>query len=144
MSSRRPRRSGELMKFGVYIPVDLAEELKKLAESLRVKSRSKLLQEALRLYILENKWSVADEVAGSIGILYNHEVRGVDEELTDVQHEFLDIIVSALHVHLDKERCMLIIAIRGASSRVRELVSKVNNLKGVVLVRPMLLAISRG
>lgn len=126
-------------RFGVYIPRDLLVELDELVKTARVGSRSRVVQEALRLFITEHKWIIGGSVAGSLCVLYNHEVKGVDEELTDAQHEFMDIVVSSMHVHLDRETCMLIIAVRGESSRVRDLLNRLTSIRGVLLVRPVLL-----
>jgi CopG family nickel-responsive transcriptional regulator len=125
----------EKRKFGVYIPSDLAQELDTLMKGLSIENRSRLLQEALRLFIVENKWTTAKNVVGSITVLYNHEVGGVDEALTDLQHLFLDTIISTMHVHLDKEKCMLVIAVRGTSERVKELLGKIHGVRGIMLVR---------
>jgi CopG family nickel-responsive transcriptional regulator len=125
-------------KFGVYIPSDLIQELDAVMKGLGIENRSKLFQEALRLFIVENKWSIVKNVTGSITILYNHEVGGVDEALTDAQHTFLDVIISTMHVHLDRERCMLIIAIKGSSERIKELLGKLHSIRGVMLIRHVL------
>ncbi|RLG84304.1 MAG: CopG family transcriptional regulator [Thermoprotei archaeon] len=127
-------------KFGVYIPDDIISDLEKCMTVLGLKTRSKLIQEALRLFIMEHKWSLKGKAAGIIGILYNHETDHIDEILTDIQHKYLDIIISALHIHLDKEKCMLIIAVRGPSDKINELLGKIKNLKGVMLARPLLLS----
>jgi len=77
-----------------------------------------------------------------VTILYNHEVEDIDSTLTDLQHDFMDIILFASHLHLDKERCLLTIAVKGPSERVEEFTSKITNLRGVLLVKPTLLCIS--
>ena len=96
------------------------------------------VEEALRLYIAEGLWrEVTGYVIGSLNVLYNHEVEGADARLTDVQHEYADVVVSALHVHLDPGTCLLVIAVRGSSERVRELVKNLERISGVLLVRPI-------
>lgn len=129
------------VKFGVYLPEELTRELEDFMRHFEAKSKSKLIQEALRLYIVEHKWKhVKGSIAGVISVIYDHEVAHADEVLTDIQHEFLDVIVSTLHVHLDVNNCMLAIAVKGASNKIRELISRVGKVKGVKLVRPMLMA----
>ncbi len=129
----------EPVKFGVYIPQDLAIELEKVIEQIGIKSKSKIIQEALRMYINEYRWRVHGKVCGVVGVIYNHEVRGVDEKLTDIQHEYIDIIIATTHVHLDREKCMLAIIVRGDSSRVKEFINNLENIKGILLTRTMLL-----
>jgi CopG family nickel-responsive transcriptional regulator len=126
-------------KFGVYLSDELLEELEKYQEITGVKSKSRLIQEALRLLIAEHRWQSSGRAVGVIGVIYNHEVGHVDEELTDIQHDYIDIIVSTVHVHLDEEKCMLTIIVRGNTNRIKEMLSRITGIKGVLLARPLLL-----
>ncbi len=127
------------VKFGIYLSEELDRGLRECMRSLGIKSRSRAIQEAIQLFIAENKWRLKGRVAGVIGVIYNHDVHGVDEKLTDIQHEYIEVIVATLHVHLTKEKCMLAILVRGDSPDIRELVRKINSVKGVLFVRPLLL-----
>ena len=126
-------------KFGVYMPDELVKDLELCMKTTGIKSKSKLIQEALRLFITEHRWRLAGRAVGIIGVVYNHDVGHVDEELTDLQHEFLDIVISAVHVHLDKEKCMLAIIVRGDTERIKKLLNSIMGLRGVLIARPLLL-----
>jgi len=130
---------GKSMKVGVYIPEDLVGGLSAIMRELGVGSLSRVVQESLRLYMAEHSWRTHGDVVGAIGVLYDHEAGEVDEELTDAQHGFLQEVVSAIHVHLDERNCLLIIVVKGAASNVKELISKIEKIKGVKLVRLMLM-----
>lgn len=132
-------RGGSKTKFGVYIPDRLVKDLELCMKTAGIKSKSKLIQEALRLFIAEHRWRLVGRVVGIIGVIYNHSIGHVDERLTDLQHEFLDIVVSTIHVHLDKERCMLAIIVRGDTERIKNLLNNVMRLRGVLIARPLLL-----
>jgi CopG family nickel-responsive transcriptional regulator len=131
----------EPLRFGVYIPGDLARDLEECMRITDIRNRSRIVQEALRLFITEHKWRSGGSASGIIGVIYNHEVKGADELLTDVQHEFLDIIVSTVHVHLDRERCMLAIIVRGNTEKIKSLLNKIMGIRGVLVVRPILLEV---
>lgn len=128
------------LRVGVYIPKDLAEKLAALMRGSGLDSMSKLVQEALRLYVAEHSWMVGGEVVGAVGVVYDHEVSRVDEELTDLQHRYMNVIVAATHVHLDQRNCLLIIIVRGPSGSVKDLISSIEGLRGVKIVRLMLMA----
>jgi len=128
-------------RFGIYIPRELLRELEEIMRAIGARSKSKVIQEALRTFIAEQKWKTAGKAVGIIGVVYNHDVDDIDAKLTDIQHQFLDIIVSTLHVHLDRERCLLAIVVKGDASRVRDLYNTILGLDGVISARPMLLAI---
>uniref|UniRef100_A0A7C4D9M8 CopG family ribbon-helix-helix protein n=1 Tax=Staphylothermus marinus TaxID=2280 RepID=A0A7C4D9M8_STAMA len=110
-------------------------------QKLGVKSRSRIVQEALRLFINEYKWRFSQKVHGIIGVVYDHNVSGVDDELTDIQHEYLENIISTIHIHLTRDKCMLIIVMKSEGDRLYELVSRLINTRGVLLVRPMVLEV---
>ncbi len=132
------------IKFGVYIPEDIARELEDIMKNMGIDNKSRVIQEALRIFILENKWYFTKNVAGSIAILYNHDVDEVDMKLTDVQHKYIDIIKASMHIHLDEKKCMLLVAVKGESSRIKELIGKLHTIRGVLLIRYVLLSLEEG
>ena len=128
-------------KFGVYLTDELYEKLQEYVNKLGVRSKSKLLQEALRLFIVEHQWKLGGNVVGLIGIVYDHEYPDVDNRLTDVQHRYISLIVSTVHVHLDKHKCMLAIIVRGNTEKIRKLLNDLMNIRGVLLTRQILLPV---
>lgn len=127
------------LRVGIYIPKDLAERLSVIIKDLGVDSISKLVQEALRLYVAEHSWRIGGEVVGAIGVLYDHEVGHIDEELTDLQHKHMNTIIVATHVHIDQRNCLLIIIVKGSSETIKELISDIEKKRGVKVVRLMLI-----
>ncbi len=116
---------GRIIRTGVSFPEDLLKAFDKIIRDLGIRSRSQAIQEAVRDFIAMNSWRIADgEVAGTILVRYSHEKYGIEEKLTDAQHEFLKLIPSALHIHISKEDCLLVIAVRGMASEIKELVKK--------------------
>lgn len=127
------------MRVGVYIPEDLAEELTVVMREKGITSISKVVQEALRLYVAEHGWRGREKATGIIGVFYDHEAAHVDEELTDIQHKYLDTVISTMHIHLDEKNCLLAIAVKGSQDRVKELVGNLEKIRGVKLIRLMLI-----
>lgn len=111
-----------------------------MIQEKKTRNISQIIQEALRLYISE-QLALDCKAAGFINILYNHEVSEIDEELTDMQHNYLDIIMSSNHMHVDMEKCLLSIAVKGHGSRIKEFISKLKLLRGIMLVKPVIVCI---
>ncbi|MCD6591576.1 MAG: nickel-responsive transcriptional regulator NikR [Thaumarchaeota archaeon] len=119
----------KIVRTGVSFPEELLKSFDRIIEELGIGSRSQAIQEAIRDFISMNSWRISGEdVAGAILLHYSHEEHGLEERITDVQHEFMDIIPSTLHLHLSKEDCLLIIAVRGKASRVKELLSRLRRV----------------
>jgi metal-responsive CopG/Arc/MetJ family transcriptional regulator len=42
-------------------------------------------------------------------------------EINELQHHYLDIIISTTHIHTGPDKCMLVIAVKGSATRVQNL-----------------------
>lgn len=96
-------------------------------------NRSTAIEAAMRGFLAEHKWSGVEEgaVAGALTMIYDHHVSNLSETLTDIQHDFMDVISSTTHVHLDHHNCLEIIAVRGEVGRLRELTRKIEASRGI-------------
>lgn len=69
--------------------------------------------------------------AGAILLTYDHRSRGVQEALTDVQHQYRDAINSTTHIHLDEYRCLEIISVKGKLERIQAMARDLMRRRGV-------------
>ena len=128
------------VKTGITIPQDVLEEVEKYMKKMGIRSRSKIIAEALRLYLEERKTILVEKgiFVGSLFVVYNHERGDTIEKLIDIQHNFLENIQSVLHVHISHEKCLEIIVVHGEIEKIKQLISRVENILGVELVRFLL------
>jgi len=96
-------------------------------------NRSTAIEAAMRDFLSGYKWTAAGEgaVAGAVTMIYDHHVRGLGESLTHLQHEYLDVVSSATHVHLDHDNCLEILAVKGDIGRIKELTQGLMVIRGV-------------
>jgi len=129
------------VKTGITIPQDVLEEVEKYMKKMGIRSRSKIIAEALRLYLEERKTILVEKgiFVGSLFVVYNHERGDTIEKLIDIQHNFLENIQSVLHVHISHEKCLEIIVVHGEIEKIKQLISRVENILGVELVRFLLI-----
>ena len=119
-------------RFSVSIEPTLLEEFDKTISEAGY-GRSTAVQAAMRDYLAENKWSVAEKgsVAGAVTMIYEHHVRGLSETLTHIQHDYIDVVSSTTHVHLDHDNCLEILAVKGDIKRIKELTRSLRTTRGV-------------
>lgn len=127
----------ELMRIGVSLPDNLLGRFDQIIEKRGYSSRSEGIRDAIRNYIMHYEWYNEVEGAriGIITMIYDHDQRGLVNNLTDIQHEFMDMIKSSVHVHLDHDNCLEIIMLQGEGQKVKEVAEKMMALKGVKHVK---------
>jgi len=86
----------------------------------------------MRLYISNYKWEETKEkVIGVIVLIYDHEVRGAADMLTELEHKYGELIISTMHVHLDERNCLELMALKGLAKEIKALADKLMSIRGV-------------
>jgi CopG family nickel-responsive transcriptional regulator len=67
-------------------------------------------------------------MASIIVYVYDHEVGEVVKSVTEIQHEFRDVIRATTHIHLDDRNCLEVIHALGDSDRIKELVTRISRI----------------
>lgn len=111
---------------------ELLEQFDQIIERRGYANRSEALRDLVRRQLDEEAWSSGKPAVATITLVYDHHVRELTERLTEIQHDFGDRIVSALHVHLDHHHCMEVIAARGPARELKQLAERLTNAKGVI------------
>ena len=126
-----------VIRISISISSELLKRFSDHVQRLGYESRSKAVQDAMQSLITESKWMCEKmgKGVGAIAMVYNHKVKGLEEELTDIQHHFEEIICSSMHVHLDADNCLEIIAVKGQANRVRDLTQELRIKKGVKQIK---------
>lgn len=120
-----------IVRFGVSLEKELLEKLDNYASKNHFTNRSQAIRHMIHNNEVNTKWKNNSLVAGSITIVYDHHRRELSAKLTDVQHDYHDIILSSQHIHLEKDLCMEIIAAKGKASVLNELASRIIAIKGI-------------
>ena len=63
--------------------------------------------------------------------VYDHHQRLLSGGLTAIQHQFHRAMLSALHVHLDRDNCLEVVVVRGKAGEVRRIAGALISMKGV-------------
>ncbi|MEL9991275.1 MAG: CopG family ribbon-helix-helix protein [Thermoproteus sp.] len=71
-----------------------------------------------------------------IVLVFDHTVGEVDKVLTEIQHDYRDVIKVTTHIHLDEKNCAEVVHAAGDPDRIEELARRVKQLKrGLKFVR---------
>ena len=124
-------RSG-LKRFGVSMEDKLLKRFDVLCSRKGYASRSEAIRDMVRDRLIEEEKQLGNaNVVGTVTVVYDHHQRELEEKLTSYQHQFLDAIVSALHVHLDAHLCLEVLILRGKAKKVKQIADVLIATKGV-------------
>jgi len=119
-------------RFSISMSADLIRRLDVMTKAKGFPNRSHAIAQMVRENLVEHHGQTgAHEIAGTITLVYDHHKRNIQALLTDIQHDHGDLIIAALHVHLDHHHCMEVLAVRGAADKIREMADKLMIAKGV-------------
>ena len=132
----------KVTRFSVSLPPPLVEKLDKTWRSMRYENRSKAVHDAVRSFITEFEWMQKDSgrITGAVLVLYYLDKPGLLDEITKAQHQFKNAISSTLHVHLEENKCLEIIAVEGSVQEIRSLAQSLMAKRGVKQVKVAALA----
>ncbi len=121
------------MRFSVAMPENLLMQFDQLVAKRGLsKNRSEVIRDLVREALVEEECAVLGrEVMGTLTIVYNHHATDLQSKLHDIQHRYLDAIVSSMHVHLDADNCLEVIVLRGESGDVRDIANILLGVRGV-------------
>ena len=125
--------SDQLVRFSVAMPESLLMSFDELVSRRGVaKNRSEVVRDLVRDALVQSQVEeVGIEVVGTLTIVFNHHASEVQETLHAIQHSYLGIVVSSMHVHLDEENCLEVIVLRGEAVDVRLVADRIAGTKGV-------------
>jgi CopG family nickel-responsive transcriptional regulator len=127
----------ELTRIGVSLPTNLLNKFDEIIRERGYSSRSEGIRDAIRAYIGEYEWmhSEAGDEIGTITFIYDHHQKGLSDKLIDIQHDFIGLMRTSTHIHLDEENCFEVIVMKGEAKMIKDLTEKIMRLKGVKYVK---------
>ena len=123
---------GQTIRFGISLDDDLLEQFDRLCEKRGNPNRSEAIRDLIRAALVEDRWEEEKSlVAGTLTMVFDHHKSDLAQRLTEEQHEYHDLIITTLHVHLDHDNCLEVLVLKGEARRLRALADKLLSIKGV-------------
>lgn len=120
-----------VVRFSASLDADLLERFDQATERRGYSNRSEALRDLIRDALVREEWQGDAEIVGTVTLVYDHHTRELADRLTRTQHDHHDIILSAMHVHLDHDNCLEVIAVQGRASVVQAVADALVGTRGV-------------
>ncbi len=119
------------VRFAVSLDSKLLESFDRVIEKQGYNNRSEAVRDLIRDKLVTQDWDEKEETVGTITLIFNHHLYSLSEDITSKQHEHHSLIISSMHLHLDHDNCLEIIAVKGKGNKIRELADSLISIKGV-------------
>jgi CopG family transcriptional regulator, nickel-responsive regulator len=99
---------------------NLLQEIDDLKDEIGFSGRSEVIRASARMLIADNKDK--KDLKGSINsILVLIHSKNAEDKVTEIKHDFEDIINTQIHSHLKEDKCMELFILEGEAQRMNNL-----------------------
>jgi CopG family nickel-responsive transcriptional regulator len=121
----------------ITLPSELLSRFDDFMKTRGYYSRSEAFRDALRNLIAESEIAQIEKgnVAATIMVTCDYERRDVDLKITEIRHEFDDVVVENIHRHIDNRYCLEIFIAQGKNDRILDLLGRVRGMRGIQQVK---------
>lgn len=119
-------------RISVSLPEGLLTQLDNMVDQRGFESRSQAIAEMISHQVAEHLQEQDHEImAGTITLVYDHSTPGLQSLLAQVQYEYVDEVISSLHVYLTNAHTMEVILVQGPVERLKTIADKLVTCRGV-------------
>lgn len=122
----------EIARFSVSIEQDLLDRFDAYCEQGQFATRSEAIRQLLRNVLNLETWKSGDQPASAtLTLVYDHHRTKLTDQLLELQHRHVDMVVSSMHVHLSHDLCLEVIVLRGLVGPLQQIAASLGGLKGI-------------
>jgi CopG family nickel-responsive transcriptional regulator len=111
---------------------ELLDRFDRLIEADKLATRSEAIRQLVWEKLTAVAWTAdASDVAASLTLIFDHHKTKLTDKMLEVQHQHSHRVVATMHVHLDHDLCMEMIALRGPAVELQKLAAELSGLKGI-------------
>jgi len=119
-------------RISVSLPESLLLQLDAMVDARGFESRSRAIAEMITRQLTEHLADLGQQVmAGTITLVYDHTVPGLQKEIADIQHRHINEVISSLHVQLLQPKTMEVILVQGPAITLQKISDRLVACRGV-------------
>jgi len=120
-----------LKRFSISLEEDLLAGFDRYIGRHGYSNRSEAVRDLIRKALVTDEWADDCEVVGVVTMVYDHHRSQLQERITELQHDFYELITSTTHIHMDHHNCLEVTIVKGKASQVQDLAGRLIALRGV-------------
>ncbi|MBR9912309.1 MAG: nickel-responsive transcriptional regulator NikR [Gammaproteobacteria bacterium] len=122
----------KLCRISVSLPENLLQQFDTMVSEREYESRSQAIADVLHQKLNEHREEIGQEImAGTINLVFDHSVPNLQKQLADIQHKYIDEVISSLHVNLENAKTMSVILVQGPGQTLKAIANEMISRRGV-------------
>ncbi len=119
-------------RISISLPEGLLDQLDNMVAERGFESRSQAIADMINHQLTEHREELGQDImAGTINLVYDHSIPGIQKQLSDLQHEYIDEVISALNVNLEQKQTMSVILVQGPARKLKVIADRMTTCRGV-------------
>ena len=120
-------------RISVSLPEGLLDDLDNMIAKRGFVSRSQAMTEMINQQLAEHRSELGhDTMAGTINLVYDYSLPGLHKQLSDLQHDYVDEVISTLNVNLEHKQSLQVILVQGPADRLKQIADSMIACRGVI------------
>lgn len=133
MSHAIVNNPGGVARISISLPEGLLHQLDGMVSERGFESRSQAIADMIHQQVTEHREELGQDImAGTINLVFDHSIPGVQKHLADLQHEYIDEVISSLNVNLIQNRTLAVILVQGPAKKLNLIADRMITCRGVI------------
>ena len=122
-----------MQRITITLDDDLMDKLDTLIAERGYQNRSEAIRDLTRAGMQQaaQEQGKSGDCVAALVYVYDHAQRDLSRRLVDTYHSHHDLSLATLHVHLDDDNCMEVMALRGPGGEVQHFADHIIAQRGV-------------
>jgi CopG family nickel-responsive transcriptional regulator len=123
----------------ITLPPELLRKFEDFMTAKGYYSRSEAFRDAIRGLINESEFAAiqSENVAATIMVTSDYQRKDVDLKMTELRHEYDDVVIENVHRHIGEKYCLEIFIAQGSNTRILNLINRLRGMHGIQQVKSM-------
>lgn len=114
----------KLARISITVPEATLTALDQKIVDQHYESRSQAIVDMIHKHLIAEQENSNAVMVGTLTLLYDVAQYSLRNQLIDLQQQFLDQVVSSLHIQLDQQKILQVMLMQGASIELQQISQK--------------------
>lgn len=130
--SKKHLEKPKLTRISITVPEQTVFALDQKIVEEHYESRSQAIVDMINRHLIDQYTTENSVMVGTLTLLYRRNTANIRVQLSDLQHQYLEQVISSLNIQLDDQKILEVMLLQGKSNALKQISQQFIALKGVI------------